>query len=74
MEADGAARPYATGTTAEGKLYFHLRPGESSEAWVRRIRDGLHEAVEEHRREHPDDATDYSLVPGTAEWWLRALE
>lgn len=73
MGADEVARPHATGVTAEGKLYFQLRPGESSEAWIRRIRDGLLEAVEERRREHPEDATDYSLLPGTAEWWLRAL-
>ena len=74
MGANEVARPHATGVTAEGRLYFQLRPGESPEAWIHRIRDGLRGAVEERRREHSEDATDYSVLPGTAEWWLRALE
>ena len=49
MGANEVARPHATGVTAEGRLYFQLRPGESPEAWIHRIRDGLRGAVEESR-------------------------
>jgi hypothetical protein len=60
---ESAERPHPTGVTPEGKLFFRRREGESGEEWIARIREGLREAAEEYRREHPEDSTDRSQIP-----------